>query len=120
MKVLAVLGSPREGDSFGLTQRVENHLKKLGDYEVAYLWLKDTDLGFCRGCYACLTTGEERCPAEGDVKAIQQRLLSADGVIFASPVYAMSVTAMIPNLINSPSKKSNVLGKWNSTQRSAF
>lgn len=100
MKVLAVMGSPREGDSFHLTQRVEDHLNKLGDYEVEYLWLKDADLGFCRGCYACLTTGEERCPAEGDVKAVEQQLLSADGVIFASPVYAMSVTALMKNLMD--------------------
>lgn len=100
MKILAVMGSPREGDSYGLTRRVEDHLSQLGDYEVEYLWLKDLDIGFCRGCYACLTYGEERCPADGDIAAIEEQLLSADGVIFASPVYAMSVTALMKNLMD--------------------
>ncbi len=100
MKVLAIMGSPRKGDTYHLTQRVEEKMRALGEYEFEYLWLRDLDLGFCHGCYGCLWRGDEACPHHDVVVEVERRLLAADGVVFASPVYALDMTALLKNLLD--------------------
>lgn len=100
MKILAIMGSPRKGDTYYLTRRVEEKLGALGDYEFEYLWLRDLDLGLCRGCYGCLWRGDEACPHSEVVTQVEERILAADGVIFASPVYALDMTALLKNLFD--------------------
>ena len=98
MKVCVVQGSPRMGQTH---QAVERFLAQAGRHvplQVDWLWLKDANLKTCRGCHLCIFKGEHLCPLKDDREAIEQRLLSADTVIFASPVYAMSVTALMKNL----------------------
>ncbi|MFO8081516.1 MAG: NAD(P)H-dependent oxidoreductase [Armatimonadota bacterium] len=99
-RVLAIMGSPRKGDTCHLTQQIEATMSGLGDVQFDYLWLRDADLKMCRGCYACLERGEEHCPLDDDRAEIEERILAADGVIFASPVYAMSMTALMKNLLD--------------------
>lgn len=99
-KVLAIMGSPRKGDTYNLTRQIEATMCGLGEVEFDYLWLRDADLRTCRGCYACLEHGEEHCPLDDDRAEIEQRILDADGVIFASPVYAMNMTAHMKNLLD--------------------
>jgi multimeric flavodoxin WrbA len=101
-RVLAIMGSPRKGDTYHLTQQIEATMSGLGEVEVEfeYLWLCDADLQMCRGCYACLWRGEQACPLDDDRARIEERMLAADGVIFASPVYAMSMTAHMKNLLD--------------------
>ncbi len=99
-RVLAIMGSPRRGDTFHLTQQIEATMSGLGDVEFDYLWLGDADLRMCRGCYACLERGEQHCPLDDDRAEIEERILDADGVIFASPVYAMSMTAQMKTLLD--------------------
>lgn len=98
--VVAVMGSPRKGDTYHLTQQIEKKMSNLGDVKFDYLWLRDADLQICRGCYACLWRGESHCPLEDEREEIERRLLGADGVIFASPVYAMGMTALLKNLLD--------------------
>ncbi len=50
-KVLAILGSPRKGNSYRVTQQVEAALRKRGEVAFDYLWLRDVNLRPCRGCY---------------------------------------------------------------------
>jgi len=67
MKVLAVMGSPRKtGNSFHLTQRVENSMKELGDIDFEQLFLVDADLKPCRGCFTCFMKGSQYCPVRDD------------------------------------------------------
>jgi multimeric flavodoxin WrbA len=99
-RVLAIRGSPRKGDTWHLTQRIEAEMKLLGDVQFDYLWLRDADLATCRGCCACFLGGEERCPLDDDRAEIEGRILSANGVIFASPVYALGMTALMKNLLD--------------------
>jgi len=100
MRVLAIMGSPRRGDSYRLTQGIEEAMRGMGEVEFEYLWLRDANLAMCRGCYNCLLRGEEHCPLDDDRAEIERRMLAADGVLFASPVYAMSMTALLKNLLD--------------------
>lgn len=101
MKVLAIHGSPRKkGTTYKMLQRVEQSLKKHGEVDFEYLFLKDANLQLCGGCGACLTVGEEACPLKDDAEEIQRRMLAAEGVIFACPVYAMSIPWLMKNFLD--------------------
>ena len=99
--VLAIIGSPRKhGNTYHVVQEVEQRLKVLGDVQVEYLYLADAHLEFCRGCFQCLSQGEERCPIHDDRAAIEARMQAADGLIFVAPAYCMMVPALMKNLID--------------------
>jgi multimeric flavodoxin WrbA len=97
MKILAIMGSPRKGDSYQVTRRVESRMKALGDVEFEYVFLKDIDIKPCRGCFLCTSRGEEHCPIQDGCPAVLEKMLAADGVLFVSPVYALSVTGLMKN-----------------------
>jgi len=101
MKILAVMGSPRKnGNSYRLVSQIAECLKKLGEVEFEYLFLADVKLEMCRGCGLCIKFGSDKCPLKDDREQIEQKLLNADGVIFASPVYAMNMTALLKNFLD--------------------
>src|SRR5512143_2920305 len=100
MKVLAIMGSPRKGDSFEVTHLIEKSMKSLGNVDFEYLWLKDAHLEICRGCCVCFAKGEKCCTLKDDRERIENAIHAADGVIFVSPVYVMNVTALMKNFID--------------------
>ena len=100
MKVLAIVGSPRKGNSYKVTQQIEERMKKLGDVEFEYLFLKDAHLEPCRGCFTCISKGEELCPLKDDRDKILEQILSSDGLIFVSPAYFFNVTALMKHFID--------------------
>lgn len=100
MKVLAVMGSPRKGDSYKLTQIIEKKLREKGDVEFEYLFLKDVNLEQCIGCHACITKGEDKCPLKDDRAKLEENMMNADGIIFVSPVYNQHVTGLMKNFLD--------------------
>lgn len=101
MKVIAIMGSPRgKGAGYKIVKKIENKMKTMGDVDFEYLFLKDTDLKTCMGCFNCVTKGEDRCPLKDDRAMIEQKLLEADGVILSSPVYVMNVSWLMKNFID--------------------
>ena len=69
----------------------------MGDVEFEYLSLKKIDLKYCRGCLLCMKKGEEKCPCKDDSIMLRDKMLSADGIIFSSPVYVHTVSALMKN-----------------------
>jgi multimeric flavodoxin WrbA len=99
-KVLVISGSPRKGDSYKIVKLVEKQMHNLGDGEFEYLMLRKYSIEYCRGCLNCMKKGEDHCPLKDDIPMIREKMLNADGVIFASPVYIHTVTAPIKNLFD--------------------
>ncbi len=96
MKVLAIIGSPRpRGNTYRLVRMIEQRLRQQADVEFEYLQLAQADLRPCRGCGACIERGEDHCPLDDDRAEIEQRLLAADGVILACPVYSMDMPSVM-------------------------
>jgi len=95
MKILAIMGSPREGQTDRMLNQFESELKALGDVDFEYLLLRKLNLQPCKGCAACLEVGEEKCPLKDDRDLILQKLNEADGVIFATPNYSMQVSGLM-------------------------
>ena len=101
LKVLAIMGSPKKkGNTYNVTRKVEEEMKQLGEVEFEYLFLKDTNLQPCKGCFLCISKDENLCPIKDDLNEIENKIMDADGVILASPVYVMQVTWLMKILID--------------------
>jgi multimeric flavodoxin WrbA len=101
MRLLAIVGSPHKGNTFRLIQKIEKGIKKCGDdVEFDYLFLKDAQLETCKGCFTCVSKGEQYCPIKDDCYKIVEQMMNCDGIIFASPVYVFSVSALMKNFID--------------------
>jgi multimeric flavodoxin WrbA len=100
MKILAIMGSPKgKGSGYEIVKKIEDRMKSMGDVEFSYLFLKDSNLKQCTGCYTCMAKGEDQCPLKDDRAAIEQRLLATDGVILSSPMYVLNVSWLMANFI---------------------
>jgi Multimeric flavodoxin WrbA len=100
MKILAVIGSPRKGNTYQTVKKIEQIHMRLAECEYEYLFLKDLDLGRCAGCFVCISQGEEHCPFKDDRDLIIQKIESADGVILACPNYVSNVPWLTKNFID--------------------
>jgi multimeric flavodoxin WrbA len=100
MKILTIQGSPHKGNTFHVTEKVEQYLKQKEDIEFEHIFLKDMHLELCKGCFSCLRIGEEHCPLKDDRDMLYKKMMQADAVIFASPVYVMNVTALMKNFVD--------------------
>ncbi len=91
--VTAFLGSARRrGLTYTAVRRFLDHLQELGDMQGEIVFLSDYKLGACRGCKACFERGEERCPLKDDRDVLIDKMMTSDGVIFATPNYSFHVS----------------------------
>jgi multimeric flavodoxin WrbA len=98
MRILGVVGSPRvEGN----TERVVAEALKAAEEdgaETELLRLADRDVKPCDACLSCRKTGECRIP--DDFNSIFEKMVQADGIVLASPVYFSSATPQMKALID--------------------
>ncbi|HSA32652.1 MAG TPA: NAD(P)H-dependent oxidoreductase [bacterium] len=99
-KIVVFHGSPRRKETYAFVQQFEKALAALGPVEVEHVLLKDANIQFCRGCFACLSRGEEFCPLKDDIPALVAKMHAADGVVFATPNYSLQVTAIMKNFLD--------------------
>ena len=100
MKILAIVGSSKFGNSSEVTKYFEKEIKSFGNVDFETLNLSDYPIDFCKGCHNCIFLGEEKCPHYEKVKVIEDKMLQADGVLFISPCYMFSVTGIMKNLLD--------------------
>lgn len=101
MKVLAIMGSPNgRGSGYKVVRKIEEKMKELGDVEFEYLFLKDADLKLCKGCFTCISRGEDLCPLKDDRAEIEEKISNSDGVILSSPGYVQNVSGLMKNFID--------------------
>jgi NAD(P)H-dependent FMN reductase len=95
------MGSPRgKGSGYRVVQLIEKRMKAMGEVEFEYLFLKDANLQPCKGCYACIPKGEDKCPLKDDRAKIGQMILASDGVILSTPGYVQNVSWLMKNFID--------------------
>ncbi len=98
IRVLALYGSPRRG---GNTEILLDEFLKGAEAEGAVidrLYIVDYLLTPCRECLACFQNGQ--CVIADDMQRIYERLLAADLVVLASPVFFYGVSGWIKALID--------------------
>ena len=95
MRILAVMGCSKFGNT---TELVKYFLEKLSeemDFESELYYLYDSELEYCVGCHNCIFLGEKKCPHYQKVHDIEKKMLDADVVLLASPGYMFSVTGVM-------------------------
>jgi len=97
MKILAICGSPRKGNTYNILNSIKENYPDI-DYKI--LMLKDLNFELCKGCYSCVVRGEEKCPIKDDRDTIIEEMLEADGIIFASPTYSHMISAIMKNFFD--------------------
>jgi len=98
VKVLGISTSPRlKGNSDLLLRRALAGAEAAGA-QVEYIRLADYKIAPCIECNACYKTG--RCRVEDDYQVISAKMMEADRLIFATPIFFMAVCAQGKLLID--------------------
>ncbi len=100
MKIIVLMGSPRKQDSFSVCKVIEDKINTIHKTEFEYIYLRSMNIEDCKGCDQCFKKGELYCPLKDDIQQIREKLISADGIIFVSPVYAYQVTSSFKRLVD--------------------
>lgn len=97
-KVLILSSTPRKGgNSDRLCDAFAEGAKEAGN-EVEKVRIADMDIGYCRGCYACQKLG--RCAIKDDAAQVLDKMMAADVIVLASPVYYYSISAQLKALFD--------------------
>lgn len=98
VKVLGISTSPRITGNSDLLLREALAGAESANAQVEYIHLSKYKIGPCIECNACYTSG--RCKIQDDYQQLLQKLLNTDRLIFATPVFFMTVCAQAKNLID--------------------
>lgn len=67
------------------------------DNEVEKIRVAEKNIGYCRACYACKNGP---CAIKDDMTEVLQKMIDADVIVLASPVYFYSIDAQLKALID--------------------
>lgn len=97
-QVIIISSSPRKkGNSDLLCSSFMKGAQEAGN-TVEKIQLRDMIIGCCYGCYNCERTGE--CVQKDDMTEILDKLIKADVIVLASPVYFYSICAQMKQMID--------------------
>lgn len=98
-KVLIISSSPRRGgNSDLLCDRFMEGAREAG-LEVEKVFLKDLKINYCTGCNRCYN-GEHPCPQRDDAAGVLEKMVAADVIVMATPVYFYTVCGQMKTLID--------------------
>jgi len=111
MKVVAFNGSARkDGNTAIMIRRVFSELEAEG-IETELVQLSGQKIRGCLACYKCRENLDRRCSVRDDVlNDCLAKMIEADGIILASPVYFSDVTSEMKALIDRAGLVSKVNG----------
>jgi multimeric flavodoxin WrbA len=100
MKILGISASPRKNKSntLRLLRQVFSAVEGEG-FALEIIYLRDCKIEFCRHCEACHKKILS-CPIRDDARLLQEKMLEADAIVFASPVYIHHITGHLKNLLD--------------------
>jgi len=98
MKIIGIGGSPRKGNSEWMLEQLAFYLKERGA-EMEILLLRRLDIKRCTGCLKC-EDRSGKCTQSDSMNAIYPKLLEADAIVMASPVYFEMISGLLKNFID--------------------
>lgn len=97
-KVIVISTSLRHGsNSDMLADKFAEGARSAGN-DVEKISLAGKEINFCKGCLACQTLG--KCVINDDVNAIMAKVLEADVVAWATPIYYYEMSGQMKTLID--------------------
>ena len=90
-KIIALYGSPRrKGNTAALLKKAVEGARDAGA-EVKEIVLRDLKLSPCLEIYGCLESGD--CAIKDDFQEVRDKILDAQGLMLASPVFFYTVSS---------------------------
>ena len=109
--VLILSGSPRKnGNSDMLCDAFMKGALEAG-HQVEKIRVAEKNIGFCRGCYGSRSGA---CVLKDDMAEVLQKMIDADVIVLASPVYFYSIDAQLKALID------RTVARWLEVKDKAF
>ena len=98
-KVLILSGSPRKGGNSDIL--CDEFLRGAQDagHKAEKIRVAEKKVAPCSGCYYCSTHGGA-CVHKDDMADILQKMIDADVIVLASPVYFYSISAQLKTVID--------------------
>lgn len=98
-KVLILSSSPRRGgNSDTLCDEFMRGAIESGN-EAEKVFLRDKTIHYCTGCSTC-SLHEKPCPQKDDAAEIIEKMVAADVIVMATPVYFYTMSAQMKTLID--------------------
>ena len=100
MKMVTILGSPRKkGNTAQVLGIFEALIAK--EHEIDRINLASCDVNGCLGCGACQQkTDEPGCVQKDDAESLFERMMRADALVYASPLYMWGLPSQMKALID--------------------
>ncbi len=96
--VLIISTSPRKnGNSECLATEFARGAAEAGN-KVETLYFREKNIGFCKGCLACSKTN--RCVIKDDAAEVVEKMLAADVIAFATPIYYYEMSGQMKTLLD--------------------
>ena len=97
-KVLVISTSPRKGGNSDVLADEFVRGAQEGGNSVEKVTLYDKVIGFCKGCLVCQST--RRCVIRDDADAIAQKMLTADVIVFTTPIYYYGMCGQMKTMLD--------------------
>jgi multimeric flavodoxin WrbA len=98
-RVLILAGSPRKGGNSDLLCEQFRHGAEKAGHQVEKIGLRDKQINYCVACDACQKNGGA-CVQQDDMTDILDRMIAADVIVMATPVYFYTMNAQMKTLID--------------------
>ncbi|MDD3251155.1 MAG: flavodoxin family protein [Lachnospiraceae bacterium] len=98
-KVLVISSSPRKGGNSDIL--CDEFAKGAGEsgHEVEKVFLKDYRIHYCSGCGYCVGN-KGACSEKDDMEVIQEKMICADVIVFATPIYFYTMSGQMKTFID--------------------
>jgi multimeric flavodoxin WrbA len=98
MKVLGIMGSPRKQSNTDILLDKALEGAREAGAEVEKVLVSKLKISPCLEIYACLKDGD--CAIKDDMQLLYKKLLEADHIVFASPIFFYGITSQAKAVID--------------------
>ena len=118
VKLLGVVGTPiKNGNCQYILEEALRAARETGFAETELIHLEDYNIEYCIGCEGCMRRVHKlqkkigfdvipvpiegyNCTIKDDMRIIHEKMLEADGIIFAAPVYILTIPGQMKTFID--------------------
>lgn len=97
--VLIISSSPRKGGNSDLLCDQFILGAREAGYDAEKINLKDKNINYCTGCGTCFN-GDRECPQKDDMAEVLEKMIAADVIVMATPVYFYTMCGQMKTLID--------------------
>lgn len=98
-KILVLSASPRKGGNSDLLCDQFILGAKEASNQTEKIFLRDKTIGYCIGCGTCFIT-KKGCSIKDDMDDILDKMIAADVIVMATPVYFYTMNGQLKTLID--------------------